>query len=167
MDHAIRLRPEEPGDAAFLFRLYASTRADEMKLVPWNDAQKEAFLRMQLHAQTTHYRQQYPNASYDIILSGDVPAGRLYIDRTDEAIAIIDISLLPEHRGAGIGGSLLRRVLAEAAERRKAVHIYVEQHNPAMHLYHRLGFRKISDYGVYNFMEWKPETDAGATPPSP
>jgi ribosomal protein S18 acetylase RimI-like enzyme len=152
----IRLRPELPEDATFLFRLYASTRADEMKLVPWNDAQKDEFLRMQFRAQSTHYHSFYPDASYEVILRAEEPVGRLYIHRSDDAIRLIDIALLPEHRRAGIGGQLLNEILSQATAQRKRVQIHVERENPAMRLYTRLGFQKIEDKGVYYFMEWTP-----------
>lgn len=150
------LRPEVPEDRTFLYRLYASTRADEMKLVPWNDSQKEAFLRMQFDAQTTHYHRYYPDASYEVILLEEETIGRLYVQRTQDEILLIDITLLPKYRGAGIGGGLLNDLLSEAAAQRKPVRIHVERENPAMHLYTRLGFQKIEDKGIYYFMEWTP-----------
>lgn len=79
---------------------------------------------------------------------------RLYVDRTDKEILLIDIALLPEHRGAGIGGRLLNDLLSEAAAEHKPVRIHVEHKNPARRLYERLGFRKIEDKGVYYLMEW-------------
>ena len=150
----IRLRPEVPEDRDFLYRLYASTRADEMKLVPWSDSQKDAFLSMQFDAQSTHYHRYYPNAKYEVIMLEERAIGRLYVDRTDKEILLIDIALLPEHRGAGIGGRLLNDLLSEAAAEHKPVRIHVERENPARRLYERLGFRKIEDKGVYYLMEW-------------
>ena len=156
MDQPIRLRPETPEDADFLFRLYASTRADEMKLVPWNDSQKGAFLRMQFAAQSTHYHRYYPDASYEVILREGQAIGRLYIHRNADAIHLLDIALLPQHRGGGIGGRLLNDILLEATAQGKRVQIHVERENPAMHLYTRLGFHVVEDKGIYYFMEWAP-----------
>ncbi len=163
MDQTIKLRPELPEDAAFLQRLYASTRTEEMKLVPWNDFQKKAFLQMQFDAQSTHYHRYYPRASYDVILLDGHAIGRLYVHRDEDGINLIDIALLPEHRGAGIGGRLLNDLLSQAAAERKPVRIHVERENPAMRLYTRLGFRKIEDQGVYYFMEWTPYRELRAT----
>src|SRR3954447_16209862 len=98
------LRPSELGDEDFLFRLYASTRADEMALVNWSDEQKDAFLRMQFQAQTAHYRVYYPHAEYYVIQRDQTtPIGRLIIDRASDSMLIVDIALLPEYRGVGIG----------------------------------------------------------------
>jgi ribosomal protein S18 acetylase RimI-like enzyme len=162
MTKAISLRPECPEDQEFLFALYASTRDEEMKLVSWPDSQKHAFLRMQFELQSTHYHRYYPGASYQIILSAGRPIGRLYIHRAEGQILLIDIALLPQHRGTGIGGQLLGELLAEARAAQKTVAIHVERNNPALRLYTRLGFRVSEDKGVYYYMEWGP-----AVPDSP
>ena len=154
MRDSIRLRPGEAGDEPFLYQVYASTRTEELQATNWSDAQKEAFLRMQFNAQHRYYHEMYPDASYEVILWKNQPAGRLYVDRREKEIAVIDISLLPEFRGLGIGGLLLREVKSEAVAAGKPVRIYVERFNRAQELYRRLGFRTIGDTGVYYHMEW-------------
>ncbi len=148
------LRPVVPGDEEFLYRTYASTRTEELAPVPWTEAQKAAFLRMQFGAQSRDYAANYPHAAFLVILVDGAPAGRLYVDRRQDELLIVDIALLPEHRGGGVGGAILRDLLAEAAAARKPVRIHVEHMNPALHLYERLGFRPIGDQGVYLLMEW-------------
>lgn len=159
-----RLRPAGPGDAELLYRIYASTREEELAVVPWDAATKEAFLRMQFTAQDTHYRATYQDASYDLITGGEEVLGRLYVDRGEMVWRVLDIALLPEHRGQGIGNLLLTDVLAQAGAAGKPVEIYVERFNPARHLYDRLGFRQIADQGIYLQMQWKPGA-ATRTPP--
>jgi ribosomal protein S18 acetylase RimI-like enzyme len=156
MDRTVSFRPEQPLDEPFLLQLYFSTRADELKLVPWDDAQKEAFLRSQFALQTHHYRKYYPDAAFLIVQFDDKPIGRLYVDRSDRYIHVIDIALLPEYRGAGIGGRLMQDVLSEAAAAGKTVQIHVERNNPALRLYERLRFRMLEDKGIYLLMEWSP-----------
>ena len=51
MTPSITLRPIGPDDEAFLYRVYASTREEELAPLGWNEAQKTAFLRMQFTAQ--------------------------------------------------------------------------------------------------------------------
>jgi ribosomal protein S18 acetylase RimI-like enzyme len=154
----VTLRPVRPDDADFLFRLYASTREEELRAVPWDAAQKDAFLRQQFGAQTAQYAQVYPAGDFRVIESSGRPAGRLYLQRGPEEVRIVDIALLPEHRGAGIGTALLRDVLAEADAAGRHVTIHVERVNPALHLYERLGFRPVEDRGIYLFMERRPGT---------
>ena len=152
----VELHPVEAGDRELLYRVYASTRADELAVVPWDDAQKDAFLRRQFDAQDQWYREQYPRASFEVIVVDGEPAGRLYLNRGDAEIRIVDIALLPEHRGHGIGASLLRDLLAEADAAGRRVTIHVERLNPALRLYERLGFSVAEDKGVYLFLERPP-----------
>ncbi len=152
----ITLRPIEPGDEAFLYRVYASTREAELALVNWDDTQKETFLRMQFNAQHSHYQSYYPDASFLIILSDGQPVGRLYVDRWPDQIRVVDIAVLPEYRNAGIGTALLKDLIAEGAMSGKPVTIHVEQYNPALRLYERLGFTRIGERGVYYLMECRP-----------
>jgi ribosomal protein S18 acetylase RimI-like enzyme len=150
------LRPAGPGDAETLYRIYASTRTEELAAVPWDAAQKEAFLRMQFAAQNRYYHANFPAASYDLIIDGEEVLGRLYINRGETAWNVIDLAVLPEHRGQGIGTELLTRVLADAATEVRPVQMHVERFNPARRLYARLGFRQIADKGVYLLLEWQP-----------
>ena len=128
-----------------------------MRLVPWTDEQKAAFLDMQFTAQKTHYEQYYPDCAFMVIEMDQVAIGRLYIDRADDDIRITDIALLPEFRGRGIGRMLMEEILDEGRATRKRVTIHVEHDNPARHLYDLLGFRHVDTNGVYHLMEWSAE----------
>jgi ribosomal protein S18 acetylase RimI-like enzyme len=150
----VACRAVAAGDDELLYRIYASTRSEELAPVPWTEAQKEAFLRMQFRAQSLDYAANYPGAAFLVILVDGVAAGRLYVDRRGDELRIVDIALLPEHRGSGIGGALLRELLEEAAATGKPVRIHVEHMNPALRLYERLGFRRIGEFGIYLLMEW-------------
>jgi ribosomal protein S18 acetylase RimI-like enzyme len=159
----ISLRPARPSDDGFLCALYASTRSGELALVDWSDAEKAVFVRQQFDAQTRHYRQHYPTATQDLILVDDEPAGRLYVVRWPSEIRVVDIALLPEHHGKGIGGKLLRDVQTEGAASGRCVTIHVERFNRAQRLYDRLGFVPVEDAGpVYVLMRWTPEAGTGS-----
>lgn len=155
----LTLRPITPGDKDFLYRVYTSTREDELALVDWPETEKDAFLEMQFLAQHSFYLEQFAQADFDLILLNEEPVGRLYLDRREDEIRIIDIALLTEHRRKGIGSRLLKEILAEAASAGLPVRIHVERYNPALHLYYRLGFQKIADQGVYYLMEWSSDPD--------
>jgi ribosomal protein S18 acetylase RimI-like enzyme len=151
----VALRPAGPEDEAFLFRVYASGREEELASTVWDEAQKLAFLEMQYRAQSASYRANL-TSWYDVIVVDGRDAGRLLVDRGESSISVADIGLLPEYRGRGIGGALMREVLDEASRDRLPVRLYVEQFNPAFRLYQRLGFRPIGEHGVYVPMEWRP-----------
>lgn len=150
----IVLRPMTTADLGFLSALYASTRTEELAHLPWSEAEKASFLEMQFQAQHAHYQKHYPDALWLIVESDGEPAGRLYIEEWPSEQRIIDIAMLPRFRGRGLGGALLRDIMDDAGSRNKAVGIHVEKANPAMRLYHRLGFETLEDKGVYDLLRW-------------
>lgn len=155
MRDRVSYRPVVESDMPFLRALYASTRAEEMAQLPWTPEQKREFLDSQFHAQKNHYNDYYGAAEFLIIeLDRREPIGRLYVYRGDDDIEIIDIALLPEYRGKGLGRQLLQEIIDEAKRDQKMVTIYVEHFNPARHLYDRLGFQHVDTSGVYHLMKW-------------
>jgi ribosomal protein S18 acetylase RimI-like enzyme len=153
----IHLRPITADDAELLCRIYASTRTEELSVLPWPQAQKDAFLRMQFEAQHAHYQQHYPDADFLVVMRAEEPLGRLYLRRSARELRIVDIALLPEHRGTGLGRALLGELLRVAEVEGRTVSIHVERHNRALGLYQRLGFRTVQDDGgVYLLLEWTP-----------
>jgi ribosomal protein S18 acetylase RimI-like enzyme len=165
-DAGISLRQATAQDAEFFYRLYASTRWEELAQTNWSDEQKAQFCAMQFHAQTADYGANYPHAQFSVIERQGEPAGRLIVDRRERAIHIIDIALIPEMRGQGTGTHLLGELMNEATLAGQPLSIHVETFNPALRLYQRLGFRPIEDKGVYLLMEWTPgaETPASDVP---
>jgi ribosomal protein S18 acetylase RimI-like enzyme len=153
---SVTLRPATEADAGALLAIYASTRAHEMAVIGWTDEQKAAFLEMQCEAQRRHYVEHYGGASFLVIERDGAPIGRLYLHQGNDDVRVIDIALLPEARGQGIGGALLRDVLAAASARGRRVSIHVEVDNPARRLYERLGFTPVEVRGLYLLMECPP-----------
>ena len=144
-------------DLAFLGELYASTRWDEVAALPWTDEAKTAFLAQQFDAQHRHYMAHYPDAEWLVVERGGAAIGRLYLEEWPTQIRIIDIALMPDSRGQGIGAAILLDTIALARGLGKRVSIHVEKNNVAMRLYRRLGFAAVEDKGVYDLMECHPD----------
>ena len=159
MSVPVTLRAYAAQDDTFLLDLYASTRADELARLNWDAAQQQAFVRMQCQAQRRSYLVQFPAAEYRIVQRGADDVGRLIVDRTSDVIWLVDISLLPEHRNAGIGTALIRDLQAEAAQAGRPVMLHVDKSNRARHLYERLGFAQTADGEVYIEMAWRPGSE--------
>ena len=159
----VALRPAGDADRETLLRIYASTREQELAVVDWPAEVTQSFLRQQFEAQDHHYRQHYHGTRFDLVLLDGEPVGRFYVARWAAEIRIVDIALLPEARGHGLGTALLARLLAEADAAGLPVTIHVERENRARRLYARLGFRLAEDKGVYLFLERPPA--AHPTPP--
>ena len=151
----VTLRSVRADDDAFLLQVYASTRLDELASAAWDEAQREAFLILQFAAQQQHYQTHFPEADHQVILLGDRPIGRLYVARSTDEVRILDIALLPEQRSFGVGSSIIKEILAEAAKAEKPVRIYVESFNPSLRLFERLGFSPVQDIGTHLLMEWR------------
>jgi len=155
MIKAVTLRTAAADDEEFLIRVYASTREEELALTPWDEAQRDAFVRMQFSAQQSHYKTHYPEAKQAVILLGGEPAGRIYLARLENEIKILDITIMPAQRNLGVGTSILRDLMAEAAAAQKPLRIYVESYNPSGRLFERLGFVKTGESGYSDLMEWR------------
>lgn len=151
------LRPCRPDDQDFLFRLYASTRAQEFAGLGWPPAQLEDFLRMQFNAQQRWYETMYAQAEHQIVEQDGQPIGRLMVLRDKDFMQLVDIALLAEHRGQGIGGALLGELIQQCTRDGATLRLQVLKTNPAQRLYERRGFEKVSEDQMYFQMERKPE----------
>lgn len=156
----VNLRAIQESDLAVLCKIYGSTRTEELeKGTNWSEEQKNIFIEQQFFAQHEYYQKNYLGAKFYIIENENTTIGRLYIDFffENKGIRIIDITLLPDWRNKNIGSSILEEILKKAAKANRNVTIHVESFNPAMNLYKKLGFTKISETnGVYHLMEWRP-----------
>lgn len=150
----LSLRAMSDEDLPFVEALFASTRADLFAGMP--PAQRDALLALQHRSQHQHYRGAYPDAEWLIVERGDEPVGRLYLQEEPRAVRLIDISLVPQVRGQGIGAALLGDLLEAARDQGRDVVLHVEHQNPARRLYERLGFAPVEDKGVYLEMAWSP-----------
>ena len=157
---AITIDPVLACDEPFLYRTFASTRAEEMALTGWNAEQQETFLRMQYEAQRRSYLMQLPEAKYWVIRCDGSAVGRLIINGTAGEIHVVDIALLPEFRKRGIGSTLMEAIIRDASQAGKTVRLHVERFNPALRWYERLGFTVVNSGPIYLEMVWRaPQAD--------
>jgi len=151
----VSFRPVVKEDEAFLLGVYGSTRAEEIVLTNWDQAQKDAFVRMQFTAQQLHYSQQYSKAEHLIVLLDGLSIGRLYIANIETEFRIIDITILPDYRSAGLGTQILKELMDEAKSMGIPLCIYVESFNRSHGLFERLGFVKTGESGYSDLLEWR------------
>ena len=148
----ISLRIETGQDEPFGFELYASTRKEELDAWGWPAEMRNAFLQMQFKAHEG-CRRAFPQADFLVVQLDGRDIGRMIVDRTETEFRLVDIALLPECRNAGVGTTLLRTLLAEAATAGKPLRLTVRKGNRAARLYHRLGFVKASETEMDDEME--------------
>ena len=153
----LHYRTATDDDLPLLALVYASTRLEEVARSGWPPEAQRQVLAQPFDAQHRHYRQHYPAAEWLVIERDGTAIGRLYIEEWPDQIRLIDIALLPDHRGGGAGSAILADLMDMASAAGKPLTIHVEKNNPAMRLYLRLGFAPIDEHGIYDLMEWKPE----------
>lgn len=151
-------RPFRPEDEEFLAAVYGSTRESELAQVPWSEEQRRIFIRFQSSAQLRHYQSEYPQAVHTIIELDEIPVGRVYVDRREDEIRILDITLLPERRGRGIGSPIIKNLMLEAAQTGKAVSVHIESFGAGSRsqgLFERLGFKPAESNGFHTLYVWR------------
>jgi ribosomal protein S18 acetylase RimI-like enzyme len=159
-----QLRPVEEKDTAFIEAVYRTTRDAELNFTNWSEHQKNAFISMQSAAQLAEYRTRFPDARFQIIIYSKKNAGRIYTWENETEIRLIDITLLPEFRGKGIGKDLLQQLIERSNKMQKKLSLHVESSNPILKLYQRLGFIHIKNNGRHYYMERQPKKKSN--PPS-
>lgn len=152
------LRPLRDADLPWLCDLYASTRAEEMALVPWPEPVKRQFIEQQFALQHRHYVTHYPGAEFWALEHQHHGAsGNCYLLRTPPEHLIIHIGLWPHARNGGLGSALIRQCQADAAAAGCCVRLHVLQTNTgARRLYERLGFVAAAGEGAHLSMRWTP-----------
>ena len=151
----ITFKTIEDKDQLFIEKVYRSTREKELLFTYFTEAQKTNFILMQLTAQLADYKMNYKEATYQIIVYNKKSVGRLYLWETKNDIRVLDIELLPEYQGRGIGTEILSNIIKSARLKTKIVSLHVSQNNPAKNLYLRLGFKKISGDMINDYLEIK------------
>ncbi len=157
----VSLRPVEAADGPFLRRLFYSTRWDELQPTGWPDEAKTGFLDQQFGFQQRHYDTAFPGAEFYLVLRHGEPIGRLYIAVLDRILHLMEISLLPDWRGHGLGAALLATLQqAVRAGHADEILLNVLTTNPARRLYTRLGFIEFGGDAEFPGpsieMRWRP-----------
>lgn len=153
------MRYARDADLPRLRELYADTRADEMAGVPWSFAAKRQFLDQQFALQHQHYLTYYAAADFLVIEYKNTLQGRYYLLRTAPDHLIVDICLMAETRGQGIGRALIEASQQEAKAIGRGVQLQVLEYNiRAKKLYERLGFVVTDSADMYQQMHWSAGT---------
>ena len=153
---SISFRPVTVQDRDLLLRLYASTRERELALVPWDAGQKALFLQHQFASQDQHYGAYFPDADYSIVVHNGKDAGRIFVTRDEAHIHVLEFTILPEHRGAGVGTEIVRRLQEEARSKALPLTTYLDQFSDSQAWLERRGFTRMADEGIHYKMQWTP-----------
>jgi len=152
-------------DASLLFDIFAANKALDFAPLSLPEQQLRPLLEMQFRARQLSYGHNYPNALDTILcLEDGTPVGRHLVDRQADCYRTIDIAVLPQFQNRGIGAWALRQFQQLSEIESIPFRLSVLQTNPALRLYERLGFRKVSNDDVSFEMEWQPSRTRKAEP---
>ena len=156
----VHLRPEREDDRDFRYRLFCDSRQPEFALVLPPPIYQQVMAH-QFEAQTVSYRNDFPQARFDIVELDGMPIGRTVIDRSETKFHIVDQAIVPHQRGRGIGTAIMRAVMDDATAAGLPVQLEVDSENdPSYRLYKRLGFMPIEAAPFYLRLEWRPTAAA-------
>ena len=160
--HPLRVRAVDDGDADFLALLYASTRMD-LASTTAAPSFVAALIAMQQRLQAAGYRNDFPGARYLLLERDGAPCARIVVDAGAQALRLVDIALLMDARGQGVGSHVLRALQQCAQHAGLPLRLAVHHSNPgARRLYVALGFRTHSRNAVSEQMVYPGTSCAGA-----
>ena len=163
--HPLGARAAQDGDVDFLARLYASTRMD-LHSATANPAFVASLIAMQQRLQGAGYRRDFPHAATVLLERQGTPCGRIVVDAGADALRLVDLALLPQARGQGLGRHILGALQRWAASDALPLALSVHHSNPgARRLYLALGFQSRSRNDVAEQLQWTPVTPCPPTPP--
>lgn len=151
---AITTRAVAPADQKFLAEVYKSSRGDDLRKLDWDEERISEFLDMQYEAQQNFNAGDYRDATDEVLLIGDKLIGHLMVEARSHEIRLIDVALLPEYRGHGLGTRIIQRIQEKAKSEKRPVRLQVIRFSRAVNLFERLGFVRTSETGTHFQMEW-------------
>jgi GNAT superfamily N-acetyltransferase len=153
---AFQLRKEVAEDLGFIRHLFIANRWIAFSALAMDEQARLKLLSSQFDLQDLHYRTYFPATDRRIVLSGGRPVGRIYLLRGEPFWTLIDLSLLPDALGLGIGSRLIDGMIAEAEAARKPITLHCDVTNPAFEIYKAKGFREVRQEDANWVMEWWP-----------
>jgi ribosomal protein S18 acetylase RimI-like enzyme len=127
-----QLRRAEDSDRAFLYSLYCRTMRDVVERTwGWDE-----------EWQARDFDRRFAGCETWIVEAGGEAVGGLMLSFAPRIVNIVELQILPEHQGRGIGNRVLRAVIDRASKQKSAVTLSVVRANVrAKRLYDRIGFR--------------------------
>ena len=136
------LRAAASNDYDFLYDLKVATMKEYVAATwGWDDADQEE-----------SFRQRFKPDGWNIIVVDNQDVGALRVRRKEMEIHLVNIAILPQYQGHGLGSRIINSVLEEARDTDLPVTLQVLKVNPARGLYERLGFTVIGETETHYLM---------------
>ncbi len=129
---SIVLRPATPADEEFLLRLEALLSGHLRNGRGLSVEMARSLARLILRGRESAWRAVWPHTSCIIVECNGTAIGRLWVDTSSATWQLLDLALLPCHRGHGLGREAFRIWLQQADEAGANVQIGVALHDPML-----------------------------------
>ena len=141
----ITLRPVRPDDVNWLVDLRIATMGGYLR------ASGETLTREDQAA-----RVAYAFDDIRVVEDEAEPIGMIKVTRAPDVWKLVQIQMLPDYQGRGIGTRLIGALQEEAHALGQAIELSVLNVNPALRLYERLGFAVVERKQRSTTMRWVP-----------
>lgn len=151
------LRPATDDDRAFAYALNKAALGEHVAAIwGWDES-----------VQRDYFERGWDLSITQIVTRDGLDIGILKLEEQAEATYITLVEIHPEHQGGGIGGAIVRDVVADAARRGRPVELDVLSVNTrAQALYRRLGFAEQYRHGDDDIkVRMRHEASPGPTDP--
>jgi ribosomal protein S18 acetylase RimI-like enzyme len=145
----ISLRPAQDQDFAYCWTVYTAGSTWMIRS-----------LNLDTGAQAEHFRKTWSARETRIIRFEGADIGWLQSRPQDGTVFLAQFFIDPVLQNRGIGTTVMKQVLGEAAESNRAVTLGVVRINPAMSFYKRLGFYITHEDGDKAYMRREPGLNA-------
>jgi GNAT superfamily N-acetyltransferase len=138
-------RPARNADAPMLRDLYLGATSETP--VDALEPHQRTLILMGAQQREAELDRRYPDLARLTVTVDAVPVGRLMLSSAGSHIRLVDLSLLPNVRGQGIGSHLVGELLSEAAVAGYTMHAATAKDSRAVRFLERLGFTPEFDRG--------------------
>ncbi len=112
---------------------------------------------MQFESQAKSYNSQFPQSEHSVVLVGEEPAGRIWLNEDKKEIKVLDLALLPAFQNQGVGSRLMKSCQERAKAAGKPLrHSVLKWNSGAISFYLRLGFTPCGGDEYFLQLEWLP-----------
>jgi len=139
------LRPCKLEDKPFLYHLLQATLRPYVEQIGYWDEQ----------SQRDQFEMRFSAERTQIIQVDGQDVGCIIVEVRPQDWYIAEIQILPVYQGQGIGTSILRQIMEQAASQEMPLTLQVLRNNPARRLYERLGFQRTGQSLWHYHFRWQ------------
>ncbi|WP_164914106.1 GNAT family N-acetyltransferase [Aquimarina sediminis] len=129
----LKLIKAQATDRDFLFGLRKLTMVEHLEKAGINLSDAEHLSRVNFNYECAF-----------VVFKSNKKVGVLKYEEREDTIEILQIQILPDYQGQGVGKSLIEDLVTKSRDLNKRLQLKVLKENPAKKLYERIGFGIIS-----------------------